>query len=65
MNTRYRLVRPLATGGMAELFLGIAHGAEGFEKHVAIKRILPYLAKDEAISRMRSLMDQARSGPSA
>ncbi|WP_224245412.1 protein kinase domain-containing protein [Hyalangium gracile] len=52
MNERYRLVRPLATGGMAELFLGIARGAEGFEKPVAIKRILPYLAKDEAIARM-------------
>ncbi|WP_224365128.1 serine/threonine protein kinase [Hyalangium versicolor] len=52
MNERYRLVRPLASGGMAELYLGIARGAEGFEKPVAIKRILPYLAKDEAIARM-------------
>jgi serine/threonine-protein kinase len=52
VNERYRLVRPLASGGMAELFLGIARGAEGFEKPVAIKRILPYLAKDEAIARM-------------
>ena len=52
MNERYRLVRPLASGGMAELFLGIARGAEGFEKPVAIKRVLPYLAKDEAIARM-------------
>lgn len=52
MNERYRLVRPLASGGMAELFLGVASGAEGFEKPVAIKRILPYLAKDEAIASM-------------
>lgn len=52
MNERYRLVRPLASGGMAEVFVGTAHGAEGFEKRVAIKRILPYLAKDEAIARM-------------
>jgi eukaryotic-like serine/threonine-protein kinase len=52
MNERYRLVRTLASGGMAELFLGIARGAEGFEKHVAIKRVLPYLAKDEGIARM-------------
>ena len=52
MNERYRLVRPLASGGMAELFLGIARGAEGFEKPVAIKRVLPYLAKDEAVARM-------------
>ncbi|MBN1205501.1 MAG: protein kinase [Myxococcaceae bacterium] len=52
MNERYRLVRPLASGGMAELHLGIARGAEGFEKHVAIKRVLPYLAKDEGVTRM-------------
>ena len=52
MNERYRLVRPLASGGMAELFLGIARGAEGFEKPVAIKRVLPYLAKDGEIARM-------------
>jgi serine/threonine protein kinase len=52
VNERYRLVRPLASGGMAELFLGVTRGAEGFEKHVAIKRVLPYLAKDEAIARM-------------
>ncbi len=52
MNERYRLVRPLASGGMAALFLGISRGAEGFEKPVAIKRILPYLAKDEGVARM-------------
>ncbi len=52
MNERYRLVRPLATGGMAELFLGVSRGAEGFEKPVAIKRILPHLAKDVDIARM-------------
>ena len=52
MNERYRLVRPLATGGMAELFLGVARGAEGFEKPVAIKRILPHLARDADIARM-------------
>jgi serine/threonine-protein kinase len=37
---------------MAELFLGISRGAEGFEKPVAIKRILRYLAKDESIAAM-------------
>ena len=52
MNERYRLVRPLATGGMAELFLGMSRGAEGFEKPVAIKRILPHLARDVDIARM-------------
>ncbi|PTL77884.1 serine/threonine-protein kinase [Vitiosangium sp. GDMCC 1.1324] len=51
-ESRYRLVRPLATGGMAELFLGVAHGAEGFEKSVAIKRMLPHLAREPAIAKM-------------
>lgn len=52
MNERYRLVRPLASGGMAELFLGVARGAEGFERTVAIKRILPHLAQEPDIARM-------------
>nr|BDT32795.1 protein kinase [Myxococcus sp. MH1] len=52
MNERYRLVSPLATGGMAELFLGVAKGAEGFERTVAIKRILPHLAQEPDIARM-------------
>jgi eukaryotic-like serine/threonine-protein kinase len=51
-ESRYRLVRPLAMGGMAELFLGVARGAEGFEKHVAIKRVLPHLANEPTIARM-------------
>lgn len=51
-ESRYRLVRPLATGGMAELFLGVVRGAEGFEKSVAIKRMLPHLARDPALAKM-------------
>jgi eukaryotic-like serine/threonine-protein kinase len=51
-NERYRLVRPLAAGGMAELFLGVARGAEGFEKPVAIKRVLPHLAREPSIAQM-------------
>jgi serine/threonine-protein kinase len=51
VNERYRLVRPLATGGMAELFLGVAQ-AEGFERTVAIKRMLPQLAREPDIARL-------------
>nr|WP_277989534.1 serine/threonine-protein kinase [Corallococcus sp. NCSPR001] len=46
------MLQPLATGGMAELFLGVAKGAEGFERTVAIKRVLPHLAREPDISRM-------------
>ena len=43
----YRLVRKLASGGMAEVFLAKVVGAEGFEKPVAVKRILPSLSQDK------------------
>jgi tRNA A-37 threonylcarbamoyl transferase component Bud32 len=43
---RYRLGRRLATGGMAEVFAATVEGAAGFEKPVAIKRILPHLCED-------------------
>ncbi|WP_375761046.1 serine/threonine-protein kinase [Corallococcus exercitus] len=52
MTSRYRLLQPLATGGMAELFLGVAKGAEGFERTVAIKRVLPHLARETDIANM-------------
>ncbi|XXF78839.1 protein kinase [Myxococcaceae bacterium GXIMD 01537] len=42
----YRLVRRLASGGMAEVFLAKVLGAEGFEKPVAVKRVLPSLVND-------------------
>lgn len=43
----YRLVRKLASGGMAEVFLAKVVGAEGFEKPVAVKRVLPSLSEDK------------------
>lgn len=43
---RYRVVRKLASGGMADVFLGKVVGAGGFEKPVAIKRMLPCIAGD-------------------
>jgi serine/threonine protein kinase len=44
---RYDLLRRIAAGGMAEVFLAKASGAHGFEKLLAVKRILPALAADE------------------
>jgi serine/threonine protein kinase len=40
----YVLIDRIAQGGMAELFLAKRRGVEGFEKIVAIKRILPELS---------------------
>ncbi len=43
---RYDLLERVAVGGMAEIFRAKATGAHGFEKILAIKRILPDLAND-------------------
>ncbi|MCP3167541.1 protein kinase domain-containing protein [Myxococcus qinghaiensis] len=40
----YVLVRKLAEGGMAEIFLAKLLGADGFERNVVIKRMLPHLS---------------------
>jgi serine/threonine-protein kinase len=52
VSDRYRPIALMGGGGMAEVYLAIATGAEGFEKPVAIKRLLPHLARDEGVARM-------------
>jgi len=44
---KYQLVRRIATGGMAEIFLARAQSIQGFEKLVVLKRILPQHAESE------------------
>src|SRR5471032_126269 len=44
---KYQLIRRLAVGGMAEIYLAKATGIEGFEKLVVLKRILPQHASNE------------------
>jgi serine/threonine protein kinase len=46
------LVKRLAAGGMAEVFRARQTGAGGFEKAVAVKRILPNFAADPAFKTM-------------
>jgi serine/threonine-protein kinase len=58
MLERYRLTRLVATGGMAEVFLGMAHGAEGFQKPVVLKRMHPHLAQDPRVAAM--FLEEAR-----
>lgn len=55
---RYQLIRPLAQGGMAEIFLARQSGPAGFEKQVVIKRVLPDLATDREFVNM--FLDEAR-----
>jgi serine/threonine-protein kinase len=54
---RYRILRKIAHGGMAEIFLAMQTGAEGFQKPVVLKRILPAFAADPHFVRM--LVDEA------
>ena len=43
----YRLIERVAFGGMAEVFKAKRSGVEGFEKVVALKRILPHLSDNK------------------
>ena len=45
-SERYTFIRQIASGGMAEVWKATVSGAAGFTKTVAIKRVLPSLAKD-------------------
>ena len=55
---QYELLERIAIGGMAEVYRGRVAGAEGFEKLVAIKRVLPEFARDERFISM--LLTEAR-----
>ncbi len=55
---RYEMMRPLAIGGMAQVYLAKATGIEQFEKLVVFKRILPGLSNDPQFVSM--FLDEAR-----
>src|SRR3954464_10141131 len=57
-HQRYRVIRRLATGGMAEVFLAESASIEGFRKLVAIKRVLPQLSEKTRFIAM--FLDEAR-----
>ena len=54
----YELLRRIATGGMAEVYLARRGGPHGFKKIVAVKRILPQYARDPDFVAM--FVDEAR-----
>src|SRR5439155_4410749 len=55
---KYYLLDRVNVGGMAEVFRAKATGVEGFEKLVAIKRILPNIAEDDEFITM--FIDEAK-----
>jgi serine/threonine protein kinase len=54
----YRLLEKVAVGGMAEVFRAKRSGVEGFEKVVAVKRILPHLSDNKEFLDM--FVDEAK-----
>src|SRR5687768_13460857 len=52
---RYHLVKRLGAGGMGEVFLA---SAQGIERPVVVKRILPHLAENDGF--LRLFLDEAR-----
>ena len=49
---KYELIRQIAIGGMAELYLARTSGIEGFEKLVVVKRILPQYVSNASFVNM-------------
>lgn len=59
LANKYLLLKRLASGGMAEIYLAKQVGLDGFEKLVVVKRILPALASQKQYVRM--FLDEART----
>jgi hypothetical protein len=55
---RYRLLERIGEGGMAEIFIAAAHGAEGFVRHFVVKRMHPHLARSR--DAVNQFIDEAR-----
>jgi serine/threonine protein kinase len=55
---KYLLLERIAVGGMAEVYSAKAFGAAGFERLLAIKRILPTMGEDPEFIQM--FVDEAR-----
>lgn len=55
---KYQLLDKIATGGMAELYRAKLTGAEGFEKLIAIKKILPHLSCEGEL--VKAFIDEAK-----
>ena len=57
-DQKYRIIEKLDSGGMAEIYRGEAESIQGFKKQIAIKRVLPELARNQRFISM--FLDEAR-----
>jgi serine/threonine protein kinase len=55
---KYQLLERIAVGGMAELYRAKVNGDHGFEKLVAIKKILPHLTDEGNL--VKAFIDEAK-----
>jgi len=55
---KYEIINRIGTGGMAEVFKASSTSIKGFQKLVAIKRVLPSLTENERFVRM--FLDEAK-----
>ncbi len=55
---QYLMIEKIATGGMAEVWKARMRGVEGFQKTVAIKKILPHLSDNQDFVEM--FVDEAK-----
>lgn len=55
---KYRLIRRIAVGGMAQIWLAVQRGPHGFEKTAVLKVILPELCTNDEFVQM--FLDEAR-----
>ncbi len=55
---KYELLKKIAKGGMAELYLARITGFEGFEKRIVIKKILPHLSTENDL--IKAFIEEAK-----